>query len=202
MIKTISFILALFISMAFIPVNISVAQTNMGMSHGEMNHSTMKKRKYRYRQRNHRFQIAGQFIPWNQDNKKNMFLNFNVLYGYNAGYFELGPLFNMSTGGNNQNLFENLEEIAVGLWVEGNFINNKRTEKFIPAIGLKSSFLTEDLTTNSLLSSVYLALKYFPASRTGIIFNIGLDGKTNLNDLFGQIDSGVYISVAYVHYFH
>ena len=197
--KTILFILASFFSLAMIlPLQISVAQAEEGMSSMD-DDSGMRKRRYRYRKRTHRVQVGADITPWNQENDKNMLISLDLLYGYNAGMFEIGPNFSfMSKAGNSFAV----KAIEAGLWGEFNIIKNTRKEQFVPAIGLKANYVNEGRNDNRLLLSPYLALKYFPASRTGLVMNISYDIQTKIDQLFEKMNMGINISLAYAHYFH
>ena len=202
--KIILFILASFFSLAMtLPLQISVAQAEEGMGAASMSDSGMRKRRYRYRKRTHRVQVEANINPWNQEREnlgpkhKNLMIDFDFLYGYNAGHFEIGPNINLfSEGGRTFKM-----HIGAGLWGEFNILKNTRKEKFVPAIGLKANYLKTD-RKNTLLLSPYIALKYFPASRTGLILNINYDIATPFDRLFDRMNMGMNISLAYVHYFH
>lgn len=196
--KTILFILASFFSLAIIlPLQMSVAQAEEGMS--SMDDSGMRKKRYRYRKRTHRVQVGADITPWNQEKDKNMLISLDLLYGYNAGMFEIGPNFSFTSEGGNSFA---VKAIEAGLWGEFNIIKNTRKEQFVPAIGLKANYVNEGKNDNRLLLSPYLALKYFPASRTGLIMNINYDIQTKFDELFKKMNMGINISLAYVHYFH
>ena len=189
--KTILVISASFLSLIIaIPFYAPMAQAeSMSMDDG------MRKKRYRYRKRTHRVQVGANIIPWSQDNKKSLFVDVDLLYGYNAGHFELGPNIGLSSdGGGKINL--NLE---TGIWGEFNMIKNTRKEKFVPAIGLKANYLRMG-RDNNLLLSPYLAVKYFPASRTGLILNIAYDMVSSFN--FTNMKMGIGVTAAYAHYFH
>ena len=158
----------------------------------------MRKKRYRYRQRKHRLQLEGQFSPWHQNNERKYFLDADVMYGYNTGYFEIGPNVGLfSPGGGNFNLFFN-----AGIWAELNFIKNTRKEEFVPAVGLKINYQLEERRKHFLLLSPYLTLKFFPASRTGIVLSGYYDIQTNFRSFFQNVFMGLNFSLAYVHYFH
>ena len=157
----------------------------------------MRKKRYRYRKRTHRVQVAASIIPWNQNKDKSLYMDVDLLYGYNAGYFEIGPNIGLnSKGGGKFNL-----NFAGGVWAEFNMIKNTRKASFVPALGLKANYnrMGKD---NLMLISPYLALKYFPASRTGLVLNINYDIETPFNKFFQTIEMGLDFSLAYVHYFH
>ena len=189
--KKTSFILAAFLSLAVaLPIYIPMAQAQDGMSMGD---SSMRKKRYRYRKRTHRVQVeAASNIPF-KNTKQDTTILLNLMYGYNAGFFELGPNVNFSG-------LDNMS-YGAGLWVEGNIIKNTRKEKFVPAVGLKANYMRED-KQNHLLLAPYLALKYFPASRTGLILNINFDISTPFNQIFKELNMGISLSLAYAHYFH
>lgn len=191
--KAIPFILAGFFSLIIaIPLHVPLAQAeSMTAMDG------MRKKVYRYRTRTHRVQVGSHFIPWNQDSKKSLLINFDLLYGYNAGHFELGPSIGISNQGDGRVELN----LKAGAWAEWNIIKNTRKEVFVPALGLKANYLKMD-RDNDLLIAPYLALKYFPASRTGIILNIGYDVVTPFDKLFQKMKMGIDVSLAYVHYFH
>ena len=191
--KTILVILASFFSLIIaMPFYAPLAQAeDMSMNDG------MRKKKYRYRKRTHRVQVGASVIPWNEDSKKNLFIDFDLLYGYNAGHFEIGPTIGLnSKGGGRIDL-----EMEAGIWGEFNMIKNTRKEKFVPAVGLKANYLKMG-NNNDLLLSPYLAVKYFPASRTGLVLNIAYDIVTPFDRLFDDMDMGINFSLAYAHYFH
>ena len=193
--KTILVILASFFSlMIAIPFHASFAETE-GMSSTDMD--GMRKKRYRYRKRTHRVQVGATVTPWNQESDKNLFVDLDLLYGYNAGHFELGPNIGINNPGNGRfNL--NLE---AGIWGEFNMIKNTRKEKVVPAIGLKANYLKMG-NDNDLLLSPYLAVKYFPASRTGLVVNFSYDIITPFDKLFNKMSMGINVSLAYAHYFH
>ena len=185
MIKT---ILTALLSLAItLPFSISVAQAEDTMD-------GMRKKRYRYRQRTHRVQVAADVVPWSQNSNKDKTLNLDLLYGYNFKRFELGPVLGLKGD-------FNALEIEAGAWGEFNFIKNTRKKRVVPALGLKVSFLQERNDSN-LLMSPYLSLKYFPASRTGLVASLNYDIQTPFNNFFKRRDMGVGISIAYVHYFH
>lgn len=193
--KTFLVILASFFSlMIAIPFHAPLAQAE-GMSSMDMD--GMRKKRYRYRKRTHRVQVGANIIPWNQDSKKSLFIDFDLLYGYNAGHFEVGPNVGFSNEGSGK---VNLN-FEAGAWAEFNMIKNTRKEKFVPAIGLKANYLRMG-KDNELLLSPYLAVKYFPASRTGLILNVAYDVVTPFKNLFQKMDMGIGFSLAYAHYFH
>ncbi len=175
-----------------------VVQAEMGMGMGMAdNMDGMRKKRYRYRNRTHRVQVGANIIPWNQNRNKNLFIDVDLLYGYNAGHFEIGPNigFNSEGGGKINLNFEG------GIWAEFNIIKNTRKASFVPSIGLKVNY-TRMSNDNNLLLSPYLALKYFPASRTGLVLNLNYDIVTPFRQLFQKTEMGIAISLAYVHYFH
>ena len=158
-------------------------------NHGVSSMDNMRKKRYRYRKRTHRVQVSGQGYFY-----KDVSVEAGLLYGYNFGYFELGPNVNFA--------WERGDELdwGAGLYAEFNIIKNTRKEKFVPAIGFKTNYLFKD---KHLQIAPHLALKYFPASRTGLILNIRADMRSPLNkfgDLFKNL--GVGWDLAYAHYFH
>ncbi len=159
----------------------------------------MRKKRYRYRKRTHRFQITAQGVPWHTDNQKSMFTNIGVIYGYNAGRFELGPQIRLYNPGGQS--FQSLY-LHLGGWLEYNFIRNTRREKFVPAVGISTGYELERRRRHNLALSVYLSAKYFVASRTGIAINLYYEYSTLGTALFRQTDMGVGYSISYVHYFH
>ena len=192
--KAISFIFLGFLSLLvavplYIPV---VAQAEDGMA---SNMDGMRKKRYRYRKRTHRIQVGANIMPWNTDSDKNMFVDADLLYGYNAGHFEIGPNLGITFEDKKLQTFEG------GLWGEFNIIKNTRKERFVPAIGLKANYMKMG-RDNNLLLSLYLALKYFPASRTGLVLNVGYEVVDEFNELFKFKNMGLPISLSYVHYFH
>ncbi len=192
--KTIQVLLVSFFSLIIaIPFYAPLAAQAESMS---MNDG-MRKKRYRYRKRTHRVQVGAHVIPWSQDNQKNLFIDFDVLYGYNAGHFELGPNLGLSSDGDGK-IDLGME---AGIWGEFNMIKNTRKEKFVPAIGLKANYLKMG-RDNNLLLSPYLSVKYFPASRTGLIVNIAYDINTPFNKLFQEMDMGLGFTINYAHYFH
>ena len=189
--KTILVISASFLSLIIaIPFYAPMAQAeSMSMDDG------MRKKRYRYRKRTHRVQVGANVIPWSQDNKKSLFVDVDLLYGYNAGHFELGPNIGLnSAGGGKINL-----NLDAGIWGEFNMIKNTRKEKFVPAIGLKANYLRMG-RDNNLLLSPYFAVKYFPASRTGLVLNIAYDIVSSFS--FTNMKMGIGVTAAYAHYFH
>ena len=164
---------------------------------GMMGDDMMRKKRYRYRNRTHRVQVAANIVPWSQNSDKNLFIDLDLMYGYNAGFFEIGPNLRFMSPGDGKikvNLF-------AGLWGEFNIIKNTRKEQFVPALGLKANYVNMN-NKHSLLLSPYLALKYFPASRTGLILNINYEIVTPFDRLFSKMEMGLAVSVAYAHYFH
>ena len=191
--KIVSFIFLGFLSLLVaLPVSIpNIAQAEEGMS---SNMDGMRKKRYRYRKRTHRVQVGANVIPWHTQSDKNLFIDAGLLYGYNAGHFEIGPNIGINFAD------QQLQMLKAGLWGEFNIIKNTRKEKFVPAIGLKANYLrTKD---NNLLLSIYLSLKYFPASRTGLVLNIGYEVIDEFDKLFSFSEMGLPISLSYVHYFH
>ena len=190
--KAILFILAGIVSLVVaMPFHVPVAQAE------DMSMNGMRKKRYRYRKRTHRVQVSVDASPWNKDSDKNQFFDVDLLYGYNAGFFELGPNIGLSSPGGGR-IKLNLE---VGIWGEFNMIKNTRKEEFVPAIGVKASFINMK-NNNDLLLSPYLSVKYFPASRTGLVLNLNYDIVTPFNNLFNKTEMGITVSLAYVHYFH
>ena len=188
---------ALFVLTGFLSLTIAMPFFAPITAQAEMSMSGMRKKRYRYRNRTHRVQVGASIIPWNQDKNKSMFIDFDLLYGYNAGLFEIGPNLGLSSPGDGK-FTPNLE---VGLWSEFNIIKNTRKEKVVPSLGVKVNYLKEG-SDNNLLISPYLALKYFPASRTGLVLNVNYDIVTPFNKLFTSMEMGIGFSLAYVHYFH
>ncbi len=157
----------------------------------------MRKKRYRYRKRTHRIQVGVDAIPWSSESKRNMKFGIDFLYGYNAGHFEIGPNIKIENAGDGRiNL-----GFRGGIWGEFNMIKNTRKEKFVPALGLKINYQRED-NKNYLLWGPNLALKYFPASRTGLVFNISYDIRDEFSSLFKLEDMQFNLSLAYVHYFN
>lgn len=160
----------------------------------------MRKKRYRYRKRTHRFQIMLQGIPWyRNDDQKSNFMNLNALYGYNAGRFELGPQLRLFNPGGRD--FQNLY-VHLGGWLEYNFVRNTRKEKMVPALGVSTGYELEKRRRHSLALSAYFSLKYFVASRTGFAFNISYDYVSLFTSLFRNPRMGIGYSVSYVHYFN
>ena len=157
----------------------------------------MRKKRYRYRKRTHRIQVAASITPCSQEKSKNLYMDVDLLYGYNAGYFEIGPNIGLNSEGGGQ-LKINFEG---GIWAEFNIIKNTRKASFVPALGLKANYSRMG-NNNNMLISPYLALKYFPASRTGLVLNINYDIETPFNKFFQKTTMGLDFSLAYVHYFH
>ena len=190
-----------FISSLFLALVMTIAFSVPPPVEAQMDDSSMgevRKKRYRYRKRKHRLQLEGNFSPWHKDNEKKYFLDVDVLYGYNAGYFEVGPNIGLfSKGGGQFNVFFN-----AGGWAEFNFIKNTRKESFVPALGLKINYLLQERRRHYLLLAPYLSLKFFPASRTGFILSGYFDIQTNFDSFFKRVDLGLNFSIAYVHYFH
>ncbi len=159
----------------------------------------MRKKRYRYRNRTHRVQVGVMATPW--ANKKNagnnMAFNIDLLYGYNAGLFEIGPNIKVVNKGDGKLN----PDFGGGIWAEFNIIKNTRKEKFVPSLGLKINYQRMD-KNNYLLWGPNLAFKYFPASRTGLVLNFSYDIMDDFNKLFKFKDMNIGISLAYVHYFH
>ena len=162
-----------------------------------MDDGMMRKKRYRYRNRTHRVQIGVNAVPWSEDRDKSLFIDFDLLYGYNAGHFELGPNVGLSNEGRGKIKLN----LKAGAWAEWNIIKNTRKEKFVPSVGLKVNYLKMS-NDNDLLVAPYLSLKYFPASRTGLILNLNYDIVTPFNKLFKDREMGIGVSLAYAHYFH
>ena len=201
--KTIQCLFGCLLSLAVaLPIALPVVAKAQGMS--DMAGDGMRKKRYRYRKRTHRVQVGLDFIPWSQDrDNKNLYLNLDLLYGYNGGYFEVGP--NISVMHPARSRFDTREmEFGIGVWGEGNFIKNTRKKKLIPALGLKANYLRADVDNNlnHLLLSPYLSIKLFPASRTGLVFNINYDIRTGFKKLFDPVKMGLGFGLNYVHYFH
>ena len=192
--KIVSFMFLGFLSLLVaIPVSMPIiAQAEEGMASSM---DGMRKKRYRYRKRTHRVQVGANAIPWHTNADKNMFIDADLLYGYNFGHFEFGPNIGLSFAD------KKLQMLEAGLWGEFNIIKNTRKEKFVPAIGLKANYLRMK-RDNNLLLSIYFSLKYFPASRTGLVLNIGYEVVDEFNALFKFNEMGLPISLSYVHYFH
>ncbi len=198
--KTIQCLFGGLLSLAVaLPVAMPVVAKAQGMS--DMASDGMRKKRYRYRKRTHRVQVGLDFIPWSQDrDNKNLYLDLDLLYGYNGGYFEVGPNLSVMHPANSK--FDAREvEFGIGIWGEGNFIKNTRKKKLIPALGLKANYLRMK-AENNLLLSPYLSIKLFPASRTGLVLNINYDIQTSFRDLFKRLTMGLGFGLNYVHYFH
>ena len=200
MTKIIKCVLCGLLSLAVaLPIALPIVAKAEGMS--DMATDGMRKKRYRYRKRTHRVQVGLNFVPWSQDrDNKNLFIDLNLLYGYNGGYFEVGPNVNLMHPANSR--FEQNEmTFGIGAWAEGNFIKNTRKKKLIPALGLKANYVRME-AQNHLLLSPYVAIKLFPASRTGLVLNLGFDYMTEFKNLFKRNKMGLDISLNYVHYFH
>jgi len=210
--KTVLSIVAGFFSILIaLPFYVPTAQAQGDMSSMKSGSGSMmdgmRKKRYRYRKRTHRVQGAINAVPWNdKNNSAKMYLAVDLLYGYNAGHFEIGPnLSLMSPAGSN---FD--PQLSAGIWGEFNFVKNTRKKRFVPAIGLKANYVrtndsniwTSYTGKNVLLLSPYLTAKYFPASRTGVVLNVNYNIVTALSNLFSNMEMGIGISLAYVHYFH
>ena len=199
--KVIQGVLCGLLSMAVaLPIMVPMmAQAENGMS--DMATDGMRKKRYRYRKRTHRVQVGLNVIPWNTDkDNKNLYIDLDLLYGYNMGYFELGPNVNlMHSAGSKFNT--NNMTFGIGIWGEGNFIKNTRKKKVIPALGLKVNYIRMG-TSNNLHLSPYLAIKLFVASRTGLVLNLGYDYQTPFDQLFKRAYMGINLGLNYVHYFH
>ena len=159
----------------------------------------MRKKRYRYRRRALRVQVGAEVTPWSEvSNKEYIPFNVDLLVGYNFGYFEMGA---------NAHLDKTTDdwkktEVEAGIWGEFNFIKNTRKQKIVPALGLKANYRKPENSTDELLLTPYFALKYFPASRTGLVLNTDFDVQTKLRNLFQDVEMGIDVSLAYVHYFH
>ena len=176
-----------------VPLTVPIpALAQDGSSMGEM-----RKKRYRYRKRKHRVQLGGFLKPWSKDDKdRNLSFNLDALYGYNAGYFELGPNAGISR-------MERKLNFHAGGWVEVNFIKNTRKKKFVPSLGIRVNHLTEEKRDHYLDVHIpYVSLKYFPASRTGLVLNIGYNLATKYKSFFRNMRHEVFASLNYVHYFH
>ena len=201
--KVIQYVLCGLLSLAVaLPIALPAVAQMEGMS--SMGMDGMRKKRYRYRKRTHRVQVGLNFVPWNQDKStdfaKNLKLDLDLLYGYNLGYLEFGPNVSIQhQPGSNFNV-QNMA-IGFGAWAEGNFIKNTRKKKLIPALGLKANYVREG-AGNNLLLSPYVAIKLFPASRTGLVLNLGFDYQTPFKQFFKSNFMGLNVSLNYAHYFH
>ena len=160
----------------------------------------MRKKRYRYRKRALRVQVGADVTPWSEvSNKGGIPFNVDLLVGYNLGYFEMGANANFDkTAASSDKI-----EIEAGVWGEFNFIKNTRKQKVVPALGLKVNYRKPDTGTDELLLAPYFSLKYFPASRTGLVLTADLDILSKLANLFqNNTEMGIDVSLAYVHYFH
>ena len=202
MTKIIQCILCGLLSLAVaLPIALPSIAKAEGMS--DMATDGMRKKRYRYRKRTHRVQVGLNFVPWSQDREhKNLFIDLNLLYGYNGGYFEVGPNINFMHPPGDRFSQRDLT-FGIGAWAEGNFIKNTRKKKLIPALGLKANYVRME-GQNHLLLSPYVAIKLFPASRTGLVLNLGFDYITGFQNLFKKSSSrmGLNVSLNYMHYFH
>ena len=159
----------------------------------------MRKKRYRYRRRALRVQVGAEVTPWSEvSNKEYIPFNVDLLAGYNFGYFEIGANAHLDKTTDDWKKIE----AEAGLWSEFNFIKNTRKQKVVPALGLKVNFRKPKNGTNELLLAPYFALKYFPASRTGLVLNADFDILSRLSNLFKSTEMGIDVSLAYVHYFH
>ena len=180
--------IGLFILVGVLSSAVALPAIYTPVAHAENSMDSMRKKRYRYRKRTHRVQVSGQGFFY-----KDVTVNTNLLYGYNFGYFELGPNADVSWSKNDGLGW------GAGLYAEFNIIKNTRKEKFVPAIGFKANYLKD----NNLQVAPHLALKYFPASRTGLILNIRADmiaPMSKLADLLKGVNVGW--DLAYAHYFH
>ncbi len=159
----------------------------------------MRKKRYRYRQRHHRVQIAVDGVIFHRDNARNKFMDVNARYGYNFGYFELGPSVNVWSPGNGD--FQSLYLDFKG-WAEFNFIKNTRKQRFVPSLGLETGYLMSQRRMHNLVIVPYFSFKYFVASRTGIVLNVYGEMFTQFTQFFSNRNWGIGVSLAYVHYFH
>lgn len=178
------------------PFSLPVAQAEEGVSATE----GMRKKRYRYRKRTLRVQVGADVTPWSEvSNKDGIPFNVDLLVGYNLGYFEMGANANLDkTAASSDKI-----ELEAGVWGEFNFIKNTRKEKVVPALGLKVNYRKPSTGADELLLAPYFSLKYFPASRTGLVLNADFDILSTLQNLFrDNIEMGVDVSLAYVHYFH
>ncbi len=195
--KLITLFLAIICSTVMLmPLSLPSAQAEAAASATE----GMRKKRQRYRKRALRVQVGADITPWSQIQGKadNFPFNVDVVAGYNFGYFEIGP--NVHLNKDSKDLKDT--EIEAGLWGEFNFIKNTRKQKLVPALGLKVNYKQPKKPVHELLLSPYLTLKYFPASRTGLVLNVDLDIVTPFSNLFAQTNMGVDVSLSYVHYFH
>ena len=159
---------------------------------GSSSMDNMRKKRYRYRNRTHRVQVSADLHPWSQDADNNLLMQADLLYGYNAGLFEVGPNVSLE-------YIKKTFGFAGGIWGEFNFIKNTRKEKFVPALGVKVNYIH---TGQMLFLAPYLALKLYPASRTGLIVNLNYNIVTPFSSLFKQMKMGINVSIGYAHYFH
>ena len=194
--KSITLFLAVICSTVMLmPFSLPLAQAEDTASATE----GMRKKRYRYRKRALRVQVGADITPWSEiQDKDEIPFNVDLVAGYNFGYFEIGPNAHLNKDSKD---FKNMQ-VEAGLWGEFNFIKNTRKQKLVPALGVKANYRKPRTGGNELLVGPYLAVKYFPASRTGLVLNVDCDVVTRLSNLFQEIDWGVDLSLAYVHYFH
>ena len=194
--RAVFIILSVILTAVFVPAG-SQAEPMEGS--GDATMSMMRKKRYRYRKRHHRVQLSATGIFWHTDRPKSRYMDVGLLYGYNFGYFEMGPSVNVWSPGNGdfRSIYFNL-----GGWAEFNFIKNTRKQKFVPALGLESGYLLSQRRLHHLVLSPYVSFKYFVASRTGIVLNVYFEYFTQFIRFFKNRQQGIGLSLSYVHYFH
>ncbi len=176
--------------------SVAIAE-DMGGSDSTM--GLMRKKRYRYRKRTHRIQWMVNYVPWHRDDKYKHFINLGVIYGYNFGHFELGPYVRaFSQGGGNIQFLD----LSLGGWVDFNIIKNTRRNKFVPALGVQAGYLFKDRRTHNFILSPRASFKYFVASRTGVVLSVYYETFSQFQRIFRNMQYGIGVSMAYVHYFH
>ena len=203
--KMINLMIGAFASLLFVFVS---SVSYVPVADAQDSASSMRKRRYRYRKRHHRVQVNGNVIPWSSGTTplkdRNLTFNVDFLYGYNFGWFEFGPNIGVSKRAPGSTNFKNQIQLGAGLWGDLNLIKNTRKQKVVPAIGLKINYLKEEGGSNQhfLLVGPKLSLKLFPASRTGLVLDLGFDYMTSFQKLFGEHGYGLNVQVGYAHYFN
>ncbi len=165
---------------------------------------TMQKRLYK--KRHNKVQITAGNLMFS--NEFDMSGSVYVSYARNFGYFEVGGLLGLNPDiniwhfitGESGEEFKDLG-LQIGIILEGNFIENKRRNNWIPSGGFKLIYTKR--RDNEFYVNPFLSSKHFISSRTSI--NIELEYPLQVWEWGSpgeNLVQGFKILGAYAYYFH
>ena len=179
--------------MKLVYIILAIFSLNTFFVHAE----TMQKRQYR--KRHHKLQINATSLSFSKQFDANGAVD--LAYAYNFGYFETGVLLGLKPEEEIE-LYELKNDykkikLSFGFNFEGNFIENKRRNNWIPSLGLKVYYLLG----NGAFVQPYVSSKHFVSSRTSINIELAVPLQVWEWDLKNIYD-GFHFSVGYAYYFH